>query len=180
MLQEIKYFRNFLKNSLYRINTSKTNQIVNPKKVSKDIVLGKYCDIGNNSWICPKVCLGNYVMIAPDCAILGGDHKFDIPGEAIIFSGRPDFTPKTIIEDDVWIGFRVTINAGITIGRGSIIASSSVVTKNVPPYSIMGGNPAKLIKYRFNDDEQKIHENYLSTKPKAGNHLSHKKLENNK
>lgn len=53
------------------------------------------------------------------------------------------------IEDDVWIGFRTTILSGVQIGRGAVIAAGSVVTKDVPPYAIVGGVPAKIIKYRF-------------------------------
>lgn len=54
-----------------------------------------------------------------------------------------------MIENDVWIGHDVTILRGVTIGNGAVIAAKSVVTKNVPPYAIVGGNPAKIIKYRF-------------------------------
>ncbi len=55
-----------------------------------------------------------------------------------------------IIENDVWIGNGVTIRQGVTVGSGSVIALNSLVVKNVPPYAIVGGNPAKIIKYRFN------------------------------
>ena len=54
-----------------------------------------------------------------------------------------------IVENDVWIGYRATILSGVNIGQGAIIAAGSVVTKDVPPYAIVGGVPAKVIKYRF-------------------------------
>jgi tetrahydrodipicolinate N-succinyltransferase len=57
-----------------------------------------------------------------------------------------------IIEDDVWIGMNSTILSGVTVGKGAVIAYGSVVVKNVPPFAIVGGNPAKLIRYRFNED----------------------------
>lgn len=57
-----------------------------------------------------------------------------------------------IVEDDVWIGNNAIILSGITIGKGAIVAAGSVVTKNVEPYSIVGGNPAQLIKYRFSEE----------------------------
>lgn len=53
-----------------------------------------------------------------------------------------------VIEDDVWIGLRVTILPGVTIGKGSVIGASAVVTKSVPPYSVVAGNPAKIVKTR--------------------------------
>ena len=56
------------------------------------------------------------------------------------------------IDDDVWIGYRSTIMSGIHIGRGAVIAAGSVVTKDVPPYAIVGGVPAKVIKYRFDNE----------------------------
>ncbi|MFV0321198.1 MAG: Vat family streptogramin A O-acetyltransferase [Alphaproteobacteria bacterium] len=58
----------------------------------------------------------------------------------------------TIIGNDVWIGYKTTIMPGVKIGDGAIIAAKSVITKDVPPYAIMGGNPAKIIKYRFSED----------------------------
>lgn len=64
----------------------------------------------------------------------------------------------TIVDDDVWIGYGSTIMSGVKIGRGSIIAAGSVVTKDVLPYEIVGGNPAKKIAIRFKESEIEIHE----------------------
>lgn len=92
--------------------------------------------------------IGNDVMIAQDVLVMGGGHIYknvDIPMRKQGNIGKTSL----IIEDDVWIGARVLILAkNQTIGRGSIIAAGSVVTKEVPPYAIVGGNPAKIIKYR--------------------------------
>ena len=66
-----------------------------------------------------------------------------------------------VIEGDSWIGINVTILAGVTIGRGSVIAAGAVVTKSCPPYSIIGGIPAKVLKYRFSIDEVLEHEKLL-------------------
>lgn len=63
---------------------------------------------------------------------------------------------NTIIGNDVWIGYKATIMPGINIGDGAIIASKSIVTKDVPPYTIVGGNPAKIIRKRFSDDVIKL------------------------
>lgn len=62
----------------------------------------------------------------------------------------------TVIEDDVWIGYEATVMPGVKIGSGAIIASKSVVTKDVPPYAVVGGNPAQVIRMRF--DEETIRE----------------------
>lgn len=64
-----------------------------------------------------------------------------------------DSTPeKVVINNDVWIGMKSTIMGGVTVGNGAIIAAHSVVTKDVPPYAVVGGVPAKIIKYRFTED----------------------------
>ncbi|HFD2047649.1 CatB-related O-acetyltransferase [Clostridium perfringens] len=103
--------------------------------------------------------IGNYVSIANDVKfILGGNHRYDV------FSTYP-FKVKLGLEkieaysngeikinDDVWIGMNSIIMSGVTIGKGSIIAAGSVVTKDVEPYTIVGGNPCKFIKYRFDID----------------------------
>lgn len=65
------------------------------------------------------------------------------------------------IEDDVWTGANITILKGVTIGRGSVVAAGSVVTKSCPPYSIIGGVPAKIIKYRFTVEQVLEHERLL-------------------
>ena len=66
-----------------------------------------------------------------------------------------------VIEDDVWCGANVTILKGVTIGRGSVVAAGAIVTKSFPPYSIIGGVPAKLIKMRFSPEEIERHEALL-------------------
>ena len=84
------------------------------------------------------------------------------------FSGRQEIS-NTIIGNDVWIGQKAIIMAGIKIGNGSIVAAGSIVTRNVEPYSIVGGNPARLIRKRFlNEDQIKKHEMMLSENPFIG------------
>ncbi|WP_316931465.1 CatB-related O-acetyltransferase [Chryseobacterium formosense] len=103
--------------------------------------------------------IGNYCSIASGVKfILGGNHKVDnVSTYPFLFFNRNENEAltkgKTTIEDDVWIGTDVIILSGLTIGKGSIIAAGAVVTKSFPPYSVIGGNPAKLIKKRFNDSD---------------------------
>lgn len=136
--------------------------------ISKDLRAGKYTFVSDECRIGPKVIMGNYVMFGPRVSVTGSDHRFDLVGVPIIFSGRPALD-ETHIEDDVWIGHSSIIMSGVTIGRGSIIAAHSVVTKDVPPYSIYGGVPAKKIKDRFTSiDDIRLHDQMLNDMPKAG------------
>ena len=71
-------------------------------------------------------------------------------------------TFETIVEDDVWIGHGAIIIAGVKIGKGSVIAVGSIVTKDIVPYSVVGGNPTKINKYRFTQEEIFKHEKILN------------------
>lgn len=76
----------------------------------------------------------------------------------------PENDRDIIIDDDVWIGINAIILGGVHIGTGSVIGAGSVVTKDVPPYAIVGGNPAKVIRYRFTEEEIKTHTEILERK----------------
>ena len=111
-----------------------------------------------------KVFIGEKVGIAPYLKIITGNHRFDKVGH-FVFDGdyekRPEDDKDVIIEGDSWFGINVTILAGVTIGRGTMIAAGAVVNKSCPPYSIIGGNPARILKYRFTIDEILEHEKML-------------------
>jgi len=93
-----------------------------------------------------SITIGNYVRIASHVMMVGANHNFADPDQTIHGQG---LTRKSIvIEDDVWIAGRVNIMAGVTIGTGSVVAAGAVVTKDVPPYSVVAGVPAKVIKKR--------------------------------
>lgn len=140
--------------------------------VSKDFRAGEYSFIADGCRIGPKVSIGPYVMFGPYVTITGGDHRYDVPGVPMIFSGRPAL-PETIIEADVWIGFGSVIMSGVLIGRGSIVAANSVVTKNIPPYEIHGGVPAKKIRDRFlSKEDVAVHEEMLQRPPRCGDFAS--------
>jgi acetyltransferase-like isoleucine patch superfamily enzyme len=133
-----------------------------------DFKAGPHSFISCDCWIGPKVELGPYVMFGPRVAVVGGDHRYDLPGTPMIWSGRPVLEP-TIIEADVWVGYGTVIMAGVRIGRGSIIAANAVVTKDVPPYEIWGGVPARKITDRFaNSEDRERHDAMLAQPPQRG------------
>lgn len=130
----------------------------------KQIIIGDNFYIGRDSQIECDALIGNNVIIANRVALIGKyDHSYQEIGIPIRFTKsirNKDYNwrglnEKIIIEDDVWIGYGSIIMSGITIRQGSIIAAGSVVTKDVEPYSIYGGNPAKKIKDRFETHEDK-------------------------
>lgn len=131
--------------------------------IAKHFTAGECVQVGMQSYIGPKVTIGNFGLISDHVNIIGNDHTSNIPGVPTTLAGRPNdyLELETIIEDDVWIGHGVTVMRGVTIGEGSIIGANSVVTKDIPAYSIFAGVPAKFIKYRFTDEEQKIHSEFL-------------------
>jgi acetyltransferase-like isoleucine patch superfamily enzyme len=121
--------------------------------VNYNAVLWCSLKTGDNIQINPGACIygkveiGNNVMIAPNVTIAGGNHgtsKSDIP-----MINQKSVSRGIKIGNDVWIAANSVILDGLTIGDGSIIAAGSVVTKNVEPYSIVAGNPANIIKYRY-------------------------------
>lgn len=117
-----------------------------------DIFIGDYTHVTSRVKLVGPVTLGNYVTIGSGAQITGLTHNYLDVTRPIAKQG---VTPnRTVVEDDVWIGGNSCINQGITIGTHSIIASGSVVTKNVPPYSVVGGNPAIILRqYDFEKQE---------------------------
>lgn len=107
--------------------------------------LGDYSSIGDDAYISRKVTIGNNVMIAPACAFIAMNHIFskEYPYQHI---GAEE--QEIQIGNNVWIGYGAKILAGVKIGECSIVGAGAVVTKNVEPYSVVGGVPAKLIKRR--------------------------------
>ncbi len=128
--------------------------------IAKDFKGGEYSYVGPGLSIYPGVSIGKYTMIANNVHIIGGDHCFNKVGIPIIFSGREP-RKETIIGSDCWIGAYSVVMTGVHIGDGAIVAAGSVVTKNIPPYAIVGGVPTKLIRMRFNEDEIKKHQAML-------------------
>ncbi|WP_098748294.1 CatB-related O-acetyltransferase [Paenibacillus sp. EZ-K15] len=115
--------------------------------------------IEDHGWHIDKLIIGNYVCIASGVVILmGGNHNHHpewITVYPFVEQIETSYLPKgdTVIESDAWIGMNAMIMPGVTIGEGAIVAAGSVVAKDVPPYTIVGGNPAKEIRKRFAEEE---------------------------
>ncbi len=113
-----------------------------------DVELGDHCTLGANVSIPRNTIVGNYSMISRQTHILANNHCFDRTDIPIKLQGYyPD--KQTIIEDDVWIGMRSFLTPGRHVRKGTIVAAGSVLTKDFEEYSIVGGNPAKLIRKRM-------------------------------
>lgn len=125
--------------------------------------IGKYSYIGNNSFV-SDADIGNFTSISTDCYIGGTSHPTNWVSTSPVFHKWKNIMKKnfshhefeifhrTKIGNDVWIGNRVMVKAGVTIGDGAIVGMGSVVTKDIGPYEIWAGNPARFIRKRFPDE----------------------------
>lgn len=125
--------------------------------------IGRYSYIGNNSFVI-DTDIGNFTSISTDCYIGGASHPTNWVSTSPVFHkwenimkknfSRHEFEifKRTSIGNDVWIGNRVMIKAGVKIGDGAIVGMGSIVTKDIGPFEIWAGNPAKLLRKRFDDE----------------------------
>ena len=113
----------------------------------KEVEIGDYSGIGSHCTVPHNIVIGKYVMMDPEVYIIDNNHITSDTKKPMCFQGKTE-NKVTQIGDDCWIGARTMIMPGHTIGDGCIIAAGSIVTKDVEPYSIVGGNPAKVIKKR--------------------------------
>ncbi len=113
----------------------------------RNISIGDDSSIGERSHLLGKVVIGKAVMMGQEVIIITQNHRFDRIDIPMCQQGFKKEEPVTIA-DDVWIGARVIILPGVTVAKGAILAAGAVVTKDVPEYAIVGGNPAKVIKFR--------------------------------
>ena len=135
---------------------------------SKNVFLGNNVSIGEDArFMCTRarIIMGDNIMFGPGVTCITGGHRTDIVGRYMMSvtdaEKRPEDDRDIVFEGDNWIGANVTILRGVTIGEGSVIAAGAVVTKDVPPYSIVGGVPAKVIKMRFSEEEIAEHKRLL-------------------
>lgn len=158
-----KILRNINGCAVKNSNIHKTARL-DHSSVALNSSLGKYSYIGEHtSLICTKV--GSFTSISNFCAIGGGMHPTEWVSTSPVFNSarsilhynmsQNKYEPfvETTIGNDVWIGANCLIRGGVTIGDGAVVGMGSVVTKDIGPYEIWAGNPAKLIRKRFTDEK---------------------------
>lgn len=132
--------------------------------VGNNVYIGKYCTVE-----CDGI-IGDNVMLANHVGLIGRyDHDYSCVGKPIRqtpWIGDHDYTGpgrnlQIVVGDDVWVGFGAVVLTGVTIGRGAIVAAGSVVTKDVEPYAIVAGNPARRVAQRFTENEIRQHESIV-------------------
>lgn len=127
----------------------------------KKVALGDNVGINSGTVISSNLKIGNDVLIAPRCGLINrGEHTYEVCGQTI-FDGPRARSEDIIINNDVWIGYGSTILGGVTIGEGAIVAAGSLVVNDVPEYAIVAGNPARLIKMRFDSRQIILHKEML-------------------
>lgn len=142
-----------------RVHFEGLNWIGRMSNFGGDVSVGLCSTIGPFADVVGKVTIGRYCEIATDVSMNSSDHPMDhlsISTNRYLFGGRlaQNFShgSEILIGHDVWIGHSVRILKGVSIGNGAVIGAGSVVTRDVPPYAVAAGNPARIIRFRFGDD----------------------------
>jgi acetyltransferase-like isoleucine patch superfamily enzyme len=135
-----------------------------------DVYIGSDVSIGSGSWLSAvnaRITIGDKVMLAPEVAIICGDHHISTVGRYMfdVHEKAPEDDQPVVVRDDVWIGYRAIVLKGVTLGRGCVVGAGSVVTKDVPAYTIVAGVPARVVGARFTADEIREHERLLGRTP---------------
>lgn len=121
-------------------------------RVSDNVSIGTNC-----MFLCTRadIVIGHHVMFGPNVLVITGNHRTDIRDKYMIdvtdAEKRAEDDQPVVFEGDNWIGARAIILKGVTVGKGAVVAAGAVVTKDVLPYTIVGGNPARLIRNRFEE-----------------------------
>jgi len=163
LFRELKRISNKIFGTKYPLNS--TNSISQTSWINKDVTLhsnikiGEYTHLNQGDYLFDDVEIGNYCNIAINVTIGGDEHCITTLSQFGFKNinkktSENHHNLKTIIESDVWIGAGAIIKRGVKIGTGAIIGAGSVVTKDIPPFAIAVGVPAKIIRYRFSEEIQ--------------------------
>lgn len=163
-MSKIKYYVQKICWIIYRLGASasikqnKHAMIMGSSFISKDTQIGDYSYIGYDCFI-TKTEIGRYVSIANGVQIGQGEHDLSRISNSSSFYDEPYNVlteQKCIIESDVWIGAGSIIRRGVTIGTGAIIGANSFVNKDIPPFAIAVGSPAKIVRYKFSPSQMSM------------------------
>jgi len=151
ILSRYALYKLLLKKQGKKVTVRDGVKIMYPERV----VIGDYSGVNDGCFLegTGGIIIGRYVRLAPRVEIMTSNHIFEDPDTPIKLQGL-DIAGVTI-EDDVWVGIGVLITAGVTVGKGSIIAGHAVVTRDIPPYAIAAGVPAKVIGWRKKPDDNR-------------------------
>ena len=155
----VYYYRGVLKSVGRGFRIGAGAVIVTPRSVS----IWNDCFFGPGLYVSSSedVDIGNGVMFGPQIMIIGGDHDFQTLGVPLRFAKNSGRSSPIVVENDVWIGARCTILKGVRIGTGSIIGAGSVLTRDIPAYSVAAGVPCRVIRPRFSEEELEQHRQML-------------------
>ena len=136
---------------------------------ASNVYCGDHVYIGPNARFLSsdaKIYIGNHVMFGPNVMMATGNHRVDVVGRFMsdVKEKLPENDADIVIEDDCWIGMGAIILKGVTIGRGSVIGAGTIVTKDIPPYSLVHSHSQLIIKERFNKEQVLEHEKALCGK----------------
>ena len=124
-----------------------TANINRKARLGFDTVIGAHGGVGERAILSGPVVIGPHVTMGPDCLFITGDHP--IPPDHLHFRDMRSTHAAIVVEEDVFLGARVTILPGVTLGRGSAVGAGAVVSKDVAPGAVVVGNPAREIRRRL-------------------------------
>lgn len=149
-------FASFGKGSTFGHHCVFTYQTIH---IADNVFIGAYCQLKS---VHGKIFIGNHVMFGPGVHIHGGNHITNTIGVFMDSVGKEIGQDlSVIIDDDVWVGANAIILTGVHVGRGAVIGAGTIVTKDIPPYAVVVGNPARIIRFRFSPQEAMKHEKCL-------------------
>ena len=132
--------------STYLDSCGKKPRVKSGAEIAPGSTLGNYSELGTRCIIQSNVHIGDHVIMGPDVKIYSRNHRYDRLDIPIQKQDKEYF--RTHVGNDVWIGANVIVTAGCRIGNHAVVAAGAVVTKDVPDYAVVGGVPARILKYR--------------------------------